>query len=101
MNDLISREAACQQMDNLFEEDLEAYGTPIPECFDADRAIVALMGLPSAEPEIIYCKDCVKHGKRFDEYPASEACPLTVWRVAQGHEYDYQFCVYAERRTDE
>ena len=51
--------------------------------------------------EIIYCKDCVKHGKRFDEYPASEACPLTVWRVAEGHEYDYQFCVFAKRRENE
>ena len=49
---------------------------------------------------IIFCKDCEKHNKRFDEYPADEACPLTVWRVAQEHEFDYQFCAYAERRTD-
>ncbi len=53
------------------------------------------------QPEIIFCKDCEKHNKRFDEYPADEACPLTVWRVAQEHEFDYQFCVYAERRTDD
>ena len=53
------------------------------------------------QPEIIFCKDCEKHNKRFDEYPADEACPLTVWRVAQEHEFDYQFCAYAERRTDE
>lgn len=52
------------------------------------------------QPEIIFCKDCEKHNKRFDEYPADEACPLTVWRVAQEHEFDYQFCAYAERRTD-
>ena len=50
---------------------------------------------------IIFCKDCEKHNKRFDEYPADEACPLTVWRVAQEHEFDYQFCAYAERRTGE
>ena len=52
------------------------------------------------QPEIVKCKDCEKHNKRFDEYPADEACPLTVWRVAQEHEFDYQFCAYAERRTD-
>lgn len=64
-------------------------------------ALKALINMqPTVQPEIIFCKDCEKHNKRFDEYPADEACPLTVWRVAQEHEFDYQFCAYAERRTD-
>ena len=66
--------------------------------------------LPSAQPEIIYCKDCVKHNKGLGNYEVhpdgsttwiwkDSACPLVSWRdKAQGHEFDYQFCAYAERR---
>ena len=65
---------------------------------------------PSAQPEIIYCKDCVKHNKGLGNYEVhpdgsttwiwkDSACPLVSWRdKAQGHEFDYQFCAYAERR---
>ena len=66
--------------------------------------------LPSAQPEIIYCKDCVKHNKGLGNYEVhpdgsstwiwkGSACPLVSWRdKAQGHEFDYQFCAYAEKR---
>lgn len=62
--------------------------------------------------DIIYCKDCAKHNRRIGDYkemPNGEviwywkynACPLAEFRgKAQGHEFDYQFCAYAERRTD-
>ena len=65
---------------------------------------------PSAQPEIIYCKDCVKHNKGLGNYEVhpdgsttwiwkDSACPLVSWRdKAQGHEFDYQFCAYAEKR---
>ena len=65
---------------------------------------------PSAQPEIIYCKDCVKHNKGLGNYEVhpdgsttwiwkDSACPLVSWRdKAQGHEFDYQFCAYAERK---
>ena len=58
-------------------------------------------------PEIIYCKDCRKHNVKvgFDEnfhtVWKEDACPLVDWRgKAQGHEFDYQYCVFAERRTE-
>ena len=58
------------------------------------------------QPEIIYCKDCRKHNKKigFDEnfhtVWKEDACPLVSWRgKAQGHEFDYQFCVYGKRRA--
>ena len=58
-------------------------------------------------PEIIYCKDCQKHNVRvgyevsFKTNWRDDACPLADWRgKAQGHEYDYQYCAYAERRTE-
>ena len=68
--------------------------------------------LPSAQPEIIYCKDCRKHNKRIGDYVEKsngtyywiwkgQACPLAEFRgFAQGHEFDYQFCAYGERRTE-
>ena len=54
---------------------------------------------PTIQPEIIYCKDCVKHNKGLGNYEVHSACPLVSWRdKAQGHEFDYQFCAYAEKR---
>lgn len=61
---------------------------------------------------IIYCKDCVKHNKGVGDLEVladgrrswiwkDRACPFVSWRgKAQGHEFDYQYCVYAERRID-
>ena len=75
-----------------------------------NTAVMRIEQLPSAEPEIIYCKDCVKHNKRIGDYVEKsdgtydwtwkdQACPLAEFRgKAQGHEFDYQFCAYAERR---
>ena len=71
-----------------------------------------LAKLPSVEPQIIYCKDCRKHNKRIGGYVEKsdgtydwiwkdQACPLAEFRgKAQGHEFDYQFCAYGERRTE-
>ena len=63
--------------------------------------------LPSAEPEIIHCKDCRKHNVKvgFDEDGHTvwkeDACPLVSWRgKAKGHEFDYQHCSCAELRGE-
>ena len=59
-------------------------------------------------PEIIFCKDCRKHNVKvgFDEnfhtVWKEDACPLVNWRgKAKEHEFDYQYCAFAERRTDD
>ena len=52
MNDLISRANAIKAMKKLYDEDVEAYGCEIPECFDCDRAIEALEKLPSVQPTL-------------------------------------------------
>ena len=61
-----------------------------------------------AEPEIVFCKDCRKHNVKvgFDEnfhtVWKEDACPLVDWRgKAKEHEFDYQYCAFAERRTDD
>ena len=58
-------------------------------------------------PEIVFCKDCRKHNVKvgFDEnfhtVWKEDACPLVDWRgKAQGHEFDYQYCAFAERKTE-
>ena len=88
--DTISREAAVEALDDA--ENAFGYLT-------RDWREV-LMELPPTQPEIIYCKDCKKQNKHYHESPYKDTvCPLTAWRgTAQGHEYDYQFCCFAERR---
>ena len=92
--DTISRKAAIDAVKHAWAKGLE------PTQYIED--------LPSAQSEIIYCKDCVKHNKGHGYYfdgtviGIRDCCPLVEIRgMAQGHEFDYQYCAYAERRTDE
>ena len=57
-------------------------------------AMEKVIKLPSAQPEIIRCKDCVYYRWEIDmcDYPYSTAHNVV-------HEYDY--CSKAKRRTDE
>ena len=104
MDDLISREAAIDA--TWFEP---SYTDPLNVLTEVrDR----LKALPSAQPEIILCKDC-KHrpiATRADEgvlwgfsveFP-DEICPLQ--REDGWYNYypkDDFYCANAERRTDE
>lgn len=50
--------------------------------------------------EIVRCKDCRKHNVSVGY--TKDCCPLYEFRgISYGHEHDYQFCCFAERRTDE
>jgi hypothetical protein len=100
---LIDRQAAIDTLADMHcKSDEDGYVWIIRS--DAWARIDAL---PSAQPEIIYCKDCVKHNKAHGYYfdgkviGIMDCCPLTeIKGIAQGHEFDYQYCAYAERRTD-
>ena len=77
MDDYISMAAAIDAMEQAKEQ-----------YFDR-RVIIGKMqdivnNLPSAQPEIIRCRDCV--------YKPCKMMPYS---------YDDDFCSYAERRTDE
>ena len=53
------------------------------------------------QPEVIFCKDCTKHNKSYGDNGTIDSCPLVLYRgKAQGHEFDYQYCAFAERRTE-
>ena len=110
MSDLIDRQQAIDYfVTNVGFHDEDGY--PIEdECELREIWTGYFDGIPSAQPEIIYCKDCVKHNKGLGNYEVhpdgsttwiwkDSACPLVSWRdKAQGHEFDYQFCAYAKRR---
>ena len=55
--------------------------------------------VPSAQPEIIRCKDCRKHNISVGYQ--KDCCPLYHYRgMSFGGEHDLQFCSYAERREE-
>ena len=75
---------------------------------DVDDLKGEIEDAPTIESEIVRCKDCVKHNKGHGYYHdgtvigIKDCCPLVEIRgMAQGHEFDYQYCAYAERRTDD
>ena len=78
------------------ERDKFAWGLGLIEsCIDDMKE------LPSAQPEIIWCKDC-KHQKDSDGVyrrgiNAESKCPVNLQAVYEGNFY----CAGAERRTDE
>lgn len=89
-DDLIRRQDAIKALEKWKEGEartIKDYG----EVFVSGRtsafadAIAAMVFVPSAEPEIIRCKDCLIHG---------------VCRFEQGLGLD-GYCSQAERRTDE
>ena len=88
MSDLISREAV---IDAIFSEPL--YKTGMKKR-DADAVVPAIYekikSLPSAQPEIIRCKDC----RWRDDYGHWLGCPVL-------NTDDDNFCSMAERRTDD
>ena len=88
--------------------DQQAAIDELRKCRFVVDAIEKITKLPSAQQEIIYCKDCLKHNKGYGYYidgtvtGIKDCCPLVAIRgMAQGHEFDYQYCAYAERKTDE
>ena len=86
MDDLISRQAAIDALKGCYCGGEDSCGEP---WIYEDHAIKAIEQLPSAQPEIIRCKDC--------KYNAtSKKClnPNSFFLVPT----DDDFCSYAEKR---
>jgi len=84
--DCIERQAAIE----VLEERLHANGySNVALVSELNRSIGYLMRLPSAQPEIVRCKDCIFHG----------LCRTSPkWAVAPKDDW---YCADAERRTNE
>lgn len=83
MDDLISRQAAIDALEKAKAKD--PFNRYEKQNIGLDWGIEAIESLPSAEPEIIRCKECLMHG---------------VCRFEQGLGLD-GYCSQAKRRTDE
>ena len=97
MNDLISRQAAIRWV----KTECNPYGKPTLDFESGKKVIEHLKQMPSAQPEIVLCKDC-KHWKDSDGVyrrgiGAESKCPVNIRAVYEGNFY----CADAERRTDE
>ena len=93
MDDLISRQAAIDALIGLptwWADEGGHYGEvqpPMEAMLDPEDAVSAIENLPTAQPEIIKCKDCKwKHG--------SECVRFADIRI-----YQDDFCSRAERRS--
>ena len=93
MTDLISRQAAIDAICRACQYDKDDY----TDCDDRAPSSTfcdymnALRHLPSAQPEIVRCKDC-KH------YNAGFECLIEGYGIERNSDW---FCGDAERRTDE
>lgn len=92
--DCISRKAA---IDAIRDNESENYIT-INNLIDKDVAVALLENLPSAQPEIVRCKECKHHWihRCMDSMP-TEICDLSQ----TFYDPNVDFCSLAERRTDE
>ena len=107
MNDSISRQAAIDEVEKESQVD-GAYGY-----MDTKSIVDLLSALPSAQSEIIRCKDC-KHWRQQTNY---QGVPLSfgfcesdeMWRSLYGETYEVShidtdddfYCGYAKRRPDD
>lgn len=95
-DDLISRRAAIDKV----EEWIETYNSGRGGKRERDaikRVISRIKKLPSAEPEIIRCKDC-KYASPNGKY----GCKAYHFKLYETHEMNADdYCSRAERRTDD
>ena len=93
MDDLISRQAAIDALAKfvpyaICDESTESYTNGLTDAYNL------ILQLPSAQPEIIHCKECKYYRWESDmcDYP---------YATAQNVVHEDDFCSRAERRTDE
>lgn len=94
MADLIDRQEAIKAIRCGHLSAATIYGRSDEGMMVLAESIRAINSLPSAQPEIIRCKDCKHHE---DEAPGMVYCP----KIEGGWVRDDWFCADAERRTDE
>lgn len=92
MSDLIDRQAAIDAFRQELVFDYEE------QCTTFAGIKKMLESLPSAQPEIIRCKDC----KWSDWYTGGDGNQYCFcMETDRGGRTETDFCSYAERRTDE
>ena len=89
MDDLISRQAAIDALDEIEAEVADGYG------YQYAKWREYFVEMPSAQPEIIRCKDCKHHHYSECEIPYCD-------RIDYGYGWkDEDFCSHGERKDGE
>ena len=96
MDDLINRQDAIDALDG----EITITGSANAEAVKGYVRLVAdrLNRLPSAQPEIIRCKDCKYQSKGQNECETWNLCGYRPWQYTPTT--DEHFCGYAERREE-
>ena len=85
VNDTISRQMAVKEAKELYD---------MGDCYcDRESMIGMLNSLPSAQPEIIQCKDC-----KYSEYWYKDKRRCFLWNEAGIDVFEDGYCNYAKRR---
>ena len=97
MDGSISRQAAINEIKEIYEWH---------DNVTKERIIEHFMQLPSAQPEIIRCKDCIHQEKFFHEDKRRRDGGYYIYgcELVDGYSHvclDDDFCSRGERRTDE
>ena len=90
MSDLISRQAAIRWV----KTECNPYGKPTLDFESGKKVIEHLENMPSAQPEIIRCKDCREFRRWIDT-------DITFCDLTESERDALDFCSRAERRQDE
>ena len=104
MDNLISRQAAVDAIAKMMPKSYTPDGShpADEEIFRAQEifadCIKTIEILPSAQPEVIRCKDCKYMTEHYDTDGNVPYWTCSEWD--SGTDYD-GFCHYAERRTDD
>lgn len=93
--DTISRQAAIRWV----KTECNPYGKPTLDFESGKKVIEHLEQMPSAQPEIIQCKDC-KHYQFADNRAFGMPVKMCEWFGFEDVD-DKDFCSRAERRTDD
>ena len=106
MKDPIERQAAIDVLKGLptwWADEGGYYGgaqPPMVALLDPEDAVSAIENLPSAQPEIVMCKDC-KHRIEHKHYGDLGESAYTCEGNMDGWILPDDYCSKAERRTDE
>ena len=96
--DTISRQAALDEIDGFLAVDKYYHSYSQGKTIPVEEMRERLKQLPSAQPEVVRCKDCKYCDRGIDE-DGNPFLKCLGWVYGGTQEED--FCSHAERRTDE
>lgn len=89
MSDLISRQAAIDALLNHYEVGNTTQNATMDDC------VMIIRNLPSAQPEIVRCKNC-----EYSEHWYGDKCRCFLWVDDGISVFDDGFCNYGKAREN-